>query len=116
MMKRKSGMIINVSSSVGRAPRAQWGAYSVSKFSLEGFTQLLAEELKPYSISVNSVNPGPMATETRRIVHPEEDQKLLNKPEMLTDLFVYLASSDGAGISGQQFDATKYIAQPKERL
>lgn len=115
MMKRKSGMIINVSSSVGRAPRAQWGAYSVSKFSLEGFTQLLAEELKPFSISINSVNPGPMATEMRRIVHPEEDQELLNKPEMLTELFVYLASSDGAGISGQQFDATKYIAQPKEK-
>jgi len=115
MMKKKSGMIINVSSSVGRAPRAQWGAYSVSKFGLEGFTLLLAEELKPYAISVNSVNPGPMATEMRRIVHPEENQDLLNKPEMLTDLFVYLASDDGAGISGQQFDATKYIAQPQEK-
>ncbi len=114
MMKRKSGMIINVSSSVGRSPRAQWGAYSVSKISLEGFTQILAEELKPWSISVNSVNPGPMATEMRRVVHPEENQELLNKPEMLTDLFVYLASGDGAGISGQQFDAATYVTQSKE--
>ncbi len=115
MMKKKYGVIINVSSSVGRAPRAQWGAYAVSKYSLEGFTQILAEELKPYNISVNSVNPGPMATEMRSIVHPEEDQKLLNKPEMLTELFVYLASNDGSGISGQQFDAAKYVVQPKEK-
>ena len=115
MMKRKSGMIINVSSSVGRAARAQWGAYSISKIALEGFTQILAEELKPFSISVNSVNPGPMATEMRRVVHPEENQELLNKPEMLTDLFVYLASTDGIGISGQQFDAAKYVTQSKEK-
>ncbi len=115
MMKQKSGMIINVSSSVGRAVRAQWGAYSVSKYSMEGMTLLLADELKPFHISVNSVNPGPMATEMRRIVHPEEDQKTLNTPEMVTELFVYLASNDGAGISGEQFDATTYIAQPEKK-
>lgn len=113
MMKKKSGAVINVSSSVGRATRAQWGAYSVTKYALEGFSQILAEELRPHNISVNSVNPGPMATEMRRVVHPEEDQTQLRKPEMLTELFVYLASSDGAGISGQQFDASTYIAQPK---
>ncbi len=115
MIRNKAGSIINVSSSVGRSPRAQWGAYAVSKYGLEGFTQMLAEELKPFNISVNSVNPGPMATEMRSVVHPEEDQRSLNKPEMLTELFVYLASNDGLGISGQQFDAAKYVAQPKEK-
>jgi NAD(P)-dependent dehydrogenase (short-subunit alcohol dehydrogenase family) len=114
MMKRKSGAIINVSSSVGRTVRARWGAYAVSKYALEGFTQILTEELRPHNISVNSVNPGAMATAMRKVVHPEEDQKLLRKPEMLTDLFVYLASDDGLGISGQQFDASTYVAQPKD--
>ncbi|HEY6951094.1 MAG TPA: SDR family oxidoreductase [Bacteroidota bacterium] len=114
MMKAKSGTIINVSSSVGRAARAQWGAYSVSKYAMEGFTQILADELRSFNIAVNSVNPGPMATVMRRVVHPEEDQKQLRNPELLTELFVYLASSDGSGISGQQFDASTYVAQPKE--
>ena len=114
MMKAKSGTIINVSSSVGRATRAQWGAYSVSKYAMEGFTQILAEELRSFNISVNSVNPGPMATDMRRVVHPEEDQNQLRKPELLTELFGYLASNDGSGISGQQFDASTYVAQPKE--
>lgn len=112
MIKNKSGSIINVSSSVGRAARPRWGAYSVSKYGLEGLTQVLAEELKPFSISVNSVNPGPLATEMRRVVHPEEDQKQLHKPELVTDIFVYLASNDGKGISGQLFDAATYIAKP----
>jgi NAD(P)-dependent dehydrogenase (short-subunit alcohol dehydrogenase family) len=82
---------------------------------MEGFTQLLAEELHAYNISVNSVNPGAMATDMRRIVHPEENQKLLRKPELVTELFVYLASEDGVGISGQQFDASTYIAIPKDK-
>ena len=115
MIKRKAGAIINVSSSVGRSIRAQWGAYAVSKFGLEAFTQILAEELRPHNISVNSVNPGAMATEMRQIVHPEEDQKLLRKPELVTELFVYLASNDGAGISGQQFYASTYIGQIKDK-
>jgi NAD(P)-dependent dehydrogenase (short-subunit alcohol dehydrogenase family) len=109
MIERKSGMILNVSSSVGRAPRAQWGAYSISKIGLEAMTQLLTSELRTHQISVNSVNPGALATEMRRVVHPEEDQTLLRKPEMSTDIFVYLASNDGAGISGQSFDASTYI-------
>jgi NAD(P)-dependent dehydrogenase (short-subunit alcohol dehydrogenase family) len=115
MMKKKAGTIINVSSSVGRTARSRWGAYAISKYALEGFTQLLAEELRPFNISVNSVNPGAMATDMRRIVHPEEDQKQLRKPELVTELFVYLASSDGDGISGQQLDASTYVAQLKEK-
>jgi NAD(P)-dependent dehydrogenase (short-subunit alcohol dehydrogenase family) len=111
MITNKSGCIINVSSSVGRAARPRWGAYSASKYGVEGLTQVLSEELKPFNISVNSVNPGPLATDMRRVVHPEEDQKQLHKPELVTDIFVYLASNDGKGISGQLFDAATYIAK-----
>ncbi len=114
MIERKAGTIINVSSSVGRAPRAKWGAYSVTKYAMEAFTQILTTELRPYNISINSVNPGALATDMRRLVHPEEDPNLLRKPEMATDIFVYLASNDGIGISGQQFDASTYVPPPRE--
>ncbi|MCU0452126.1 MAG: SDR family NAD(P)-dependent oxidoreductase [Bacteroidetes bacterium] len=115
MMQRGSGAIINVSSSVGRTGRKQWGAYAVSKFALEGLTQVLAEELKPFNIRVNSVNPGPMATAMRRSAYPQEDPSTLRTPEQLTEVFVYLASADGKGISGQAFDAATYIANPQVR-
>ncbi len=37
--------VVLTSSSVGRAGRAYWGAYAVSKFAVEGFAQVLADEL-----------------------------------------------------------------------
>jgi NAD(P)-dependent dehydrogenase (short-subunit alcohol dehydrogenase family) len=113
MMMRGAGAVINVSSSVGRTGRKQWGAYAVSKFAVEGLTQVLAEELKPFNIRVNSVNPGPMATDMRRLAYPQEDPKTLRIPEQLTEVFVYLASDDGKGITGQAFDAATYIANPQ---
>jgi len=67
MIKHMTGSIINVSSSIGRAAPPRWRAYAVSKYGLEGFTQILGEELKPFNIRVN---PGPLVTQMRRVVHP----------------------------------------------
>src|SRR5262245_28644356 len=53
MLARRSGSIINVTSGVGRVGKAKWGAYAVSKAGLEGFTQVLAEEVKSSGIRVN---------------------------------------------------------------
>lgn len=113
MVKQKSGAIINVTSTVGKTGRAKWGAYAVSNFAIEGLTQVLAEELKPHNITVNSVNPGSIATDLRRQAYPNEDQSMLRKPEEVTEVFVYLASYHGTGITGQWFDAANYYA-PKE--
>ncbi|MBI4547563.1 MAG: SDR family NAD(P)-dependent oxidoreductase [Ignavibacteriae bacterium] len=108
MENQRSGSIINVSSSVGRAGRARWGAYAVSKFGIEGLTQVLADEVKHYGIRVNSVNPGKMATEMRRVAYPEEDQSKLKKPEDILDVFFYLASGQSKNVTGKQFDAQHF--------
>ncbi len=113
MMKQKSGAVINVTATVGKTGRAKWGAYAVSNFAIEGLTQVLAEELKPHNITVNSVNPGSIATDLRRQAYPNEDQSMLRKPEEVTEVFVYLASYHGTGITGQWFNAANYYA-PKE--
>ena len=55
-VERGDGSISNVSSSVGRHGKPNWGPYAVSKFGLEGFTQVLAAELEPRGVRVNSVN------------------------------------------------------------
>lgn len=109
MMDQMAGSIINVSSSVGRRGRAGWGAYAVSKFGLEGLTQVLADELKPYNIRVNSVNPGAMATEMRRAAYPEEDQAKLKKPQQIIDVFLFLASDESEGFSGESYDAQTFV-------
>jgi NAD(P)-dependent dehydrogenase (short-subunit alcohol dehydrogenase family) len=113
MIKQKSGSILNVTSSVGKTGRAKWGAYAVTKFAIEGMTQVLAEELKPHNITVNSVNPGSLATRMRQQAYPNEDQSLLRKPDEVTEVFVYLASDHGTGITGQWFDAANFYSPRK---
>ena len=108
MMKRRSGSIINVSSGVGRVGRPRWGAYAVSKFGVEGFTQMLAEEVKDFGIRANAVNPGPTRTEMRAAAYPDEDPLTLPTPEKIAPVFVYLASDASRGVTGKSFEAQEW--------
>lgn len=108
MRRQQSGSIINVSSSVGRTGRKTWGAYAVSKFAVEGITQVLADELKTSGITVNSVNPGAMATDMRAEAFPSEDPTTLRKPEETLDVYYYLASDSARQITGRAFDAQDF--------
>jgi NAD(P)-dependent dehydrogenase (short-subunit alcohol dehydrogenase family) len=103
------GSIINVSSSVGRRGKPHWGPYAVSKFGVEGFTQVLAEELRPHGIRVNSVNPGGTRTEMRARAYPEEDPLSLPTPEDIAPVFVYLASDESESMTGLAYEARDYI-------
>jgi NAD(P)-dependent dehydrogenase (short-subunit alcohol dehydrogenase family) len=69
----EGGSIINVVSGVSVEGRAEWGAYSVSKFGIEGLTQILAAELEELGVRANAVDPGGMRTDMRAAAYPEED-------------------------------------------
>ena len=105
MIPQKEGSIINLSSGVGRVGKARWGAYAASKFGVEGFTQVLAGEMRDCNIRVNAVNPGGTRTEMRAQAYPDEDPLTLPTPDEITGVFVYLASAESAGVSGKTFDA-----------
>lgn len=109
ILKSGNGSIINVSSSVGRRGIAKWGAYSASKFGLEGLTQVLADELKPFGVRVNSVNPGGTRTEMRAEAYPDEDPMILPSTEEITPVFLYLASDESKGVTGKEFNARDWI-------
>lgn len=66
MRKQGSGQIINVSSLVGIAPLPFAGYYSASKFALEGFTEALRHEVKPFNIKVSLVEPAFIKTNFMR--------------------------------------------------
>lgn len=108
LLNTQNSSIINVSSSVGRKGRAEWGAYSASKFGLEGLTQILADELDG-KIRVNSVNPGGTSTEMRASAYPEEDPSTIPSPEDISPIFVYLASDESTNENGKEFNARDYI-------
>ncbi|HEY2987724.1 MAG TPA: SDR family NAD(P)-dependent oxidoreductase [Candidatus Binatia bacterium] len=109
MMPQREGSIINVSSGVGRIGKARWGAYAVSKFGVEGFTQVLVDEVKDSNIRVNAVNPGGTRTEMRAEAYPEEDPLTLPAPAEITGVFVYLASPESLAVTGKSFDARAWL-------
>ena len=102
LKKSDDARILFLSSSVGRKARAYWGAYSVSKFGLEGLAMTLSEELEKTKIKVNTINPGKMRTEMRRAAYPAEDASTLPKPEEKSSVIVYLLSKEAERINGEQ--------------
>jgi len=112
LRKSEDASMIFTSSGVGRKARAYWGAYAVSKFAIEGLSQLLADELddERNNIRVNSLNPGATRTNMRARAYPAENPENNPTPEELMPIYLYLMGPDSKGITGQQFDA-----QPKKK-
>jgi len=102
LSKSEDARILFLSSSVGREAKAYWGAYSVSKFGIEGFAKTLSEELEKTNISVNTINPGKLRTEMRRTAYPAEDSSTVPMPEEKSAAIVYLLSSLSPKMNGEQ--------------
>ncbi len=97
--------VIFTSSSVGRRGRANWGAYAVSKFGIEGLSQVLADELTGNSaVRVNTLNPGPTRTRLRRQAYPAENTELLALPESVVGPYLWLLGPASRGVTGQSLD------------
>ena len=62
MRARKSGLIIQVSSTAGRAAFPGFGVYHASKWGLEGISEAMRYELGPLGVDVVVVEPGPFST------------------------------------------------------
>jgi len=104
--KSDDASIILTSSGVGRTGRPFWGAYAVSKFATEGFSQVLAGELAETTrIRVNCLNPGPTRTRMRAAAYPAEDPNTLKTPQEIIPAYLYLMGRDSKGVSGRTFDA-----------
>lgn len=110
LRKSDAASVIFTSSGVGRKAKAYWGAYAVSKFAVEGLSQLLADELDDdrNNVRVNSLNPGATRTNMRATAYPAENPQQNPTPEDLMPVYLYLMGQDSREFNGQQIDA-----QPK---
>lgn len=61
--KNRDGVIINVSSMAGRVALPLYSPYHGSKWAVEGFSESLQFELKPFNIKVKIIEPGPIDTD-----------------------------------------------------
>jgi short-subunit dehydrogenase len=61
--KQKHGVIVNISSMGGRITFPLYGVYHATKWAVEGFSESLAYELRPFGITVKLIEPGTIKTE-----------------------------------------------------
>ena len=102
LRQAKAASVIFTSDQLGKKAKAYWGAYTVSKFGIEGLMQLLADEVEnDTNIRVNSIDPGPMSTKLRNVAYPGEDPTELPDPETIAPAFLKLLGKDGSDIRGQ---------------
>ena len=106
MALQGAGSIITVSSSVGRQGRGLWGAYAVSKFGVEGLSQVMADELQSAGVCVVTFNPGGTQTAMRAKAYPGEDPAAVRAPAEAARALVRLVANLSTHLSGQAFDLT----------
>jgi 3-oxoacyl-[acyl-carrier protein] reductase len=113
----EGGSIVNVSSVVSRITPPGSSVYTATKSAVDGITGVLAKELGPRKIRVNSVNPGMVATEgthSAGIIGSDFETWAVSttplgrigQPEDIADVVVFLASDDSRWMTGESLIAS----------
>jgi 3-oxoacyl-[acyl-carrier protein] reductase len=108
----EGGSIINIGSTASRATPPMTAVYTATKGAVDAITQVLAKELGPKKIRVNSINPGMVETEgvhAAGIIGSDfqkqwESQTPLGRigqPEDIAPIAVFLASADSGWLTGE---------------
>jgi len=106
MLLRRSGRIVNITSTAGQSGVAGQVNYSAAKAGLIGATQALARETARRGVTVNAVAPGYIETDMLDGLPKDELAKSvplgrLGKPEEVAAAVVFLCSPQAAYITGQ---------------
>ncbi|MDR6787954.1 short-subunit dehydrogenase [Sphingomonas sp. BE138] len=103
MLRRSDGArVIGVTSSVGRTPRAYWGAYGASKAAFETLLEAYGDEIAEVSkIRVAVLDPGATRTRMRARAYPGEDPASVKAPEVVAERIVALAV-EGFGVNHRE--------------
>jgi 3-oxoacyl-[acyl-carrier protein] reductase len=114
MKARRSGKIVNISSSAGRSTSTFGGAhYTTAKAAVLGLTRHTAREAAPYNINVNAVAPGSMDTDmVRELATPDHIDRerrsiplgRLGTAQDEANLVAFLCSDEASYLSGATID------------
>jgi short-subunit dehydrogenase len=108
MLKRSTaGKLVGVTSSVGAAPRAYWGAYGATKAAFDNLLDSYAQEVRDTSaVRVAIVDPGATRTAMRAKAYPGEDPASVKPPEVVAQAIVELCGKQFASPHRQRVNAT----------
>ena len=83
-----------LTSSVAKKARPFWGAYAISKASLEHMVKIWSEENKQNNLSISIIDPGKTNTKMRKQAMPGEDKSDLQNPNEVAKFIVKKVVSD----------------------
>lgn len=106
------GSVINISSVVATLAPPQSAVYSATKGAVDVITRVLAKELGPRKIRVNSINPGMVETEgthsqgittsdMRTATEKQTPLGRIGQPQDIAPAAVYLASAESGWMTGE---------------
>ena len=109
MLRRRWGRIINIGSVVGLRGNPGQTNYTASKAGIIGFTKALAKEVATRNITVNTVTPGYLETETTAVLTDEQKAYWLSvipqghfgEVDDIAHLVAFLATDKAKYITGQ---------------
>ena len=109
MLKNKWGRILNIGSVVGIRGNIGQANYSSSKAGMMGFTKSLAKEVATRNITVNTITPGYINTETVDVLKQEQKDTIIKwipqghfgEVEDIAYLAGFLCSQKAKYITGQ---------------
>jgi 3-oxoacyl-[acyl-carrier protein] reductase len=108
----EGGSIINIGSAVTRLTPPASAVYSGTKGAVDAITGVLAKELGPKRIRVNSINPGMVETEgtvSGGFIGSDFEKAMIaqaplgrtGRPDDIADIAVFLASNDSRWLTGE---------------
>jgi citronellol/citronellal dehydrogenase len=101
MLPRKSGSIVNISSSMSETTNPMLSAYSTSKAALNRMMLKLATEVAEHNIAVNLLYPPEIRSEGLISLLPREHTDRLPPPSIVGPPAVWLAAQDAASCTGK---------------
>ena len=111
MKARRYGRIVNIASIGGKHGAPEQAHYSASKAAIMGFSRVLAQEVGPLGITVNSVCPGIILTDMGRVNLDDpavregwQDKTAMARigdPEDVAGPVAFFCSDDSAFVTGQ---------------
>ena len=113
---REGGSIINIGSGVTAIPPPQTAVYTASKGAVDAITGVLANELGPRKIRVNTVSPsltetegthsaGMLASEFEAGIVTQTPLGRLGQPQDIADVVAFVASDDARWVTGDKISA-----------